>query len=170
MYRPVLLLNSSYEAIAVIAARRAITLVSKNVATVERATEEKLRYGRGTMLMPSVIRLREYRRVPKQTRALSRKNVLLRDGHTCQYCLKPFPAYELTLDHVNPRAQAGENSWENLVAACSPCNRRKADRTPEEAGMPLIRRPKPFSVHTARSLMRLSAMEIPDWHEFLYIN
>lgn len=175
MYQPVLLLNASYEAIAIILARRAISLLTKDrdgqtVAIMEKATAEPLRYGRGVMLMPSVIRLRDYRSVPKQTRALSRKNILMRDRYTCQYCHESFSGNELTLDHVLPRAQNGESSWENLVAACYPCNHKKSNKTPEQAGMPLARRPKPFNLHTARSLMRISGLDNADWHEFLYIN
>ena len=90
-----------------------------------------------------VIRLLEYRRIPHQTRALSRKNILMRDRYTCQYCHRTLPSGELTLDHVIPRSRAGESAWENLVACCHPCNNRKGSRTPEEAGMKLARQPRP---------------------------
>ena len=72
------------------------------------------------MRLPSVIRLLEYRRIPHQTRALSRKNILMRDRYTCQYCQRTLPSGELTLDHVIPRSRAGESAWENLVACCHP--------------------------------------------------
>ena len=80
------------------------------------------------MRMPSVIRLLEYRRIPHQTRALSRKNILLRDRNTCQYCGTVLPPGELTLDHVMPRSRGGLSTWENLVACCHACNRRKGNR------------------------------------------
>ncbi len=67
-----------------------------------------------------MIRLLEYRRIPHQTRALSRKNILMRDRYTCQYCQRALPYVELTLDHVIPRSRAGESTWENLVACCHP--------------------------------------------------
>ena len=105
--------------------------------------------------VPSVIRLLEYRRIPFQGRALSRKNILVRDRYTCQYCHKTFSGGDLTLDHVIPRSRAGETSWENMVACCHTCNNRKGSRTPEEAGMRLLRQPRPFSLHTSRHLMRL---------------
>jgi 5-methylcytosine-specific restriction endonuclease McrA len=94
--------------------------------------------------LPSVIRLLEYRRIPHQTRALSRKNILMRDRYTCQYCQKTLPSSEMTLDHVIPRSRAGETTWENLVACCHHCNNKKGCRTPEEAGMKLTRPPRPF--------------------------
>ncbi len=120
------------------------------------------------MQVPSVIRLLEYRRIPHQTRALSRKNILMRDRYTCQYCLKVLPAGELTLDHVIPRSRAGESAWENLVACCHHCNNRKGSRTPEEAGMKLARQPRPFSLHTSRHLMRLLGKGDEQWRKYLF--
>ena len=119
------------------------------------------------MKVPSVIRLLEYRRIPHQTRALSRKNILMRDRYTCQYCLRTPPGVELTLDHVIPRSRAGETTWENLVACCHSCNNRKGNRTPEEAGMKLARAPRPFSLHTSRHLMRLLGKSDDQWRKYL---
>jgi 5-methylcytosine-specific restriction endonuclease McrA len=118
--------------------------------------------------MPSVIRLLEYRRIPHQTRALSRKNILMRDRYTCQYCLKVSHAGDLTLDHVIPRSRNGGTTWENLVACCHHCNNRKGNRTPEEAGMKLARPPRPFSLHTSRHLMRLLAKSDDQWRKYLF--
>jgi 5-methylcytosine-specific restriction endonuclease McrA len=118
--------------------------------------------------VPSVIRLLEYRRIPHQTRALSRKNILMRDRYTCQYCMKVLPAGELTLDHVIPRSRAGESAWDNLVACCHSCNNRKGSRTPEEAGFKLARQPRPFSLHTSRHLMRLLGKGDEQWRKYLF--
>jgi 5-methylcytosine-specific restriction endonuclease McrA len=118
--------------------------------------------------IPSVIRLLEYRRIPHQTRALSRKNILMRDRYTCQYCHRTMPSSELTLDHVVPRSRAGETTWENLVACCHPCNNRKGNRTPDEAGMKLARMPRPFSLHTSRDLMRLMGKADDQWRKYLF--
>jgi 5-methylcytosine-specific restriction endonuclease McrA len=118
--------------------------------------------------LPSVIRLLEYRRIPHQTRALSRKNILMRDRYTCQYCHRILPSGELTLDHVIPRSRAGETAWENLVACCHPCNNRKGSRTPEEAGMKLARQPHPFSLHTSRHLMRILGKGESQWRKYLF--
>ena len=106
--------------------------------------------------MPSVIRLLEYRRIPHQTRALSRKNILLRDRNTCQYCGEAMPPGELTLDHVVPRSRGGNSTWENLVACCHECNRHKGNRLLSEIDdMILLREPRPFSLHTSRQIMRM---------------
>jgi hypothetical protein len=77
---------------------------------------------------------------------------------------------ELTLDHVFPRSRGGLSSWENLVAACKSCNRRKADRTPEEAEMPLLRRPRPVTIHTARGILRSQGEAEKMWSKYLYFD
>ncbi len=115
-----------------------------------------------------MIRLLEYRRIPHQTRSLSRKNILMRDRYTCQYCLRPMPSSELTLDHVIPRSRHGETTWENLVACCHTCNNRKGSRTPDEAGMKLERQPRPFTLHTSRHLMRLLGRSDEKWRKYLF--
>lgn len=168
LQRPVLVLNASYEPINICAARRALVLVLKGVAATEEISAHQVHSSRRTVRVPSVIRLLEYRRIPHQTRALSRKNILMRDRYTCQYCLKIMPAGELTLDHVIPRSRAGESAWENLVACCHHCNNRKGNRTPEEAGMKLSRQPRPFSLHTSRHLMRLLGKSDEQWRKYLF--
>jgi len=168
LHQPVLVLNASYEPINICGARRALVLVLKGVARTEEEQASELHSARLRMAMPSVIRLLEYRRIPHQTRALSRKNILLRDRNTCQYCGVILPSAELTLDHVIPRSRAGETTWENLVACCHPCNNRKGSRTPEEAGMKLLRPPRPFSLHTSRHLMRLLGRSDDQWRKYLF--
>jgi 5-methylcytosine-specific restriction endonuclease McrA len=164
----VLVLNASYEPINICAARRALVLVLKGVASAEAHAPGQFRSQRQTIPLPSVIRLLEYRRIPHQTRALSRKNILMRDRYTCQYCQNVLNSGELTLDHVIPRSRGGETAWENLVACCNPCNNRKGNRTPDEAGMKLQRPPRPFSVHTSRHLMRLLARSDEQWKKYLW--
>ena len=168
LQKPVLVLNASYEPINICAVRRALVLVLKGVASAEEESVQSIHSSRAAMRLPSVIRLLEYRRIPHQTRALSRKNILMRDRYTCQYCHRPLPSAELTLDHVVPRSRAGETTWENLVACCHPCNNRKGSRTPEEAGMRLARAPRPFSLHTSRHLMRLLAKSDDQWRKYLF--
>src|SRR5712672_1059701 len=168
MHSPVLVLNASYEPINICAARRALVLVLKGVASAEELSSSAVHSQRRSLRVPSVIRLLEYRRIPHQTRALSRKNILMRDRYTCQYCMKVLPAAELTLDHVIPRSRAGESAWENLVACCHSCNNRKGSRTPEEAGMKLARQPRPFSLHTSRHLMRLLGKGDDQWRKYLF--
>jgi 5-methylcytosine-specific restriction endonuclease McrA len=168
LQKPVLVLNASYEPINICAARRALVLVLKGVASAEESSLSAVHSARNSVTLPSVIRLLEYRRIPRQTRALSRKNILMRDRYTCQYCHKTLPSGELTLDHVIPRSRAGESAWENLVACCHHCNNRKGCRTPEEAGMKLLRLPRPFSLHTSRHLMRLLGKGEAQWRKYLF--
>ena len=165
---PVLVLNASYEPINVTAVRRAVVLVFKGVATTEEEDGSFIHSSRLKIRIPSVIRLREFRHIPRQTRALSRKNILLRDRHTCQFCGSALPAGELTLDHVIPRSRGGRTDWDNLVACCHPCNNRKGDRLPEEAGLELLRPARPFTLHTSRQLMRLMGRSDERWRKYLF--
>ena len=137
---PVLVLNLNYEPINVCNARRAILLLIKDKAELLENGRGQLRSVREVFALPSVIRLAYLVRRPFSNRKLSKKEILLRDRHTCQYCGKQTRA--LTLDHVIPRRQEGDHSWENIVCACIPCNHHKAGRTPAEAGMTLLKRPK----------------------------
>jgi 5-methylcytosine-specific restriction endonuclease McrA len=165
---PVLVLNASYEPIHVCVVRRALVLVFKGVASAEELASAQVHSASQAVSVPSVIRLLEYRRIPRQTRSLSRKNILLRDRHTCQYCAQVFSPIELTLDHVIPRSRGGKSSWENLVTSCRRCNNCKGDRLPEEANMLLQRRPRPFSLHTSRSLMRQLGGYQETWRKYLF--
>lgn len=122
-----------------------------------------------TMRLPSVIALKNY--IPLTRRpALTRFNVFLRDRFVCQYCLGPYPAADLTFDHVNPRARGGRTCWENVVTACSCCNLRKGSRLPEESGLQLRRHP---SEPTNRELQE-NGRGFPanylheSWRDFLY--
>jgi 5-methylcytosine-specific restriction endonuclease McrA len=99
---------------------------------------------------------------------LSRKNLLLRDRYTCQFCGRAFPAHELTLDHVIPRSRGGHTDWDNLVACCHKCNNLKGDRLPEEAGLKLLRPPRPFTLHTSRQIMRMMGRSDERWRKYLF--
>ena len=116
-----------------------------------------------TVPVPSVIRLAYLVRRPFAKRKLSKKEIFLRDRHTCQYCGKQVP--DLTLDHVKPRRHGGDHTWENVVSACIPCNGRKAARTPAEAGMALLRLPKAPYPSPYYTLHNRTILE--EWREFL---
>src|SRR5438067_9953147 len=103
--------------------------------------------------VPRVIVLVLFDRLPKKEVKFTRHNVFERDKNTCQYCGRIFERSELNLDHVLPRDRGGLTTWENIVCSCIPCNTQKANRTPQEAGMRLIRRPKR-----------------PKWRPFVQIN
>ena len=137
----VLVLNASSEPINVCTVRRAVVLLLKERAEmVERANWE-LHSERASMARPMVIRLVHYVRIPHDThrRKITRRAVFARDSWTCQYC---GARSNLTVDHVIPRSKGGESSWENIVASCAPCNRRKGDMTPIQANMHPHRPPR----------------------------
>ena len=168
LQEPVLVLNATYEPINVTAVRRALVLILKGVATAEEDDGAFIHAARVAIRIPSVIRLLEFRRIPYQTRALSRKNLLLRDRYTCQFCGRTLPAHELTLDHVIPRSRGGRTDWDNLVACCHKCNNLKGDRLPEEAGLKLLRPPRPFTLHTSRQIMRMMGRSDERWRKYLF--
>lgn len=135
----VLLLNQDYSALTVCSVERAVILVLLRKAEMVEALPDRFVRSPSTRVpWPSIIRLKAFVRVPYKRVMLSRKNVLRRDKHRCQYCGNKR---DLTVDHVLPKSRGGRDTWENLVAACNRCNNRKGDRTPDEAAMPLARRP-----------------------------
>ena len=150
-------------------ARRALVLVLKGVASAEEESAERDPFGaRRRFGCRRVIRLLEYRRIPHQTRALSRKNILMRDRYTCQYCHRTLPSGELTLDHVSPALARRRIGLGESGGLLPPCNNRKGSRTPEEAGMKLARQPRPFSLHTSRHLMRMLGKSDAQWRKYLF--
>ncbi|MEA5535443.1 HNH endonuclease [Crocosphaera sp. XPORK-15E] len=137
----VLVLNASYEPLNITSWRRAVVLLIKGKA--ERL-ENNEQFIYTDFPLPSVIRLRQYVRVPYKEIPLTRRNILERDRHTCQYCY--YRGEQLTLDHVIPRSRGGGDTWENLVTACVRCNVKKGNRTPKEAQMNLYHTPRrPYS-------------------------
>ena len=168
MQEPVLVLNATYEPINVTAVRRAMVLLLKGVAQAEEMHSSEVHSAAHSHKVPSVIRLLAYRHIPQQSRALSRKNILLRDRNTCQYCGKILAAGELTLDHVIPRSRGGASTWENLVACCHSCNRRKGNLLPHEATMKLMREPRAFNLHTSRHIMRMMGRSDSKWRKYLF--
>jgi 5-methylcytosine-specific restriction endonuclease McrA len=133
-----LVLNATYEPLCVVSVRRAVVLVLKEKAEVVHATDAELHSERRAFAVPSVIRLTYFVKVPFRARAaLSRRAVFVRDGHRCQYC----GANAENIDHIIPRSRGGEHVWENVVAACRPCNTRKEDRLLHEVGFVLRRKP-----------------------------
>ncbi|GBF86249.1 HNH endonuclease [Aphanothece sacrum] len=137
----VLVLNASYEPLNITSWRRAVVLLLKGKA---EQLEDNGQILYRDFPFPSVIRLRHYVRVPYKEIPLTRRNILERDRHACQYC--HYKGEQLTLDHVFPRSRGGGDTWENLVAACVRCNVKKGNRTPKEANMILRSQPRrPYS-------------------------
>ena len=133
-----LVLNATYEPLCVVPSRRAVVLVLGHKADVLHDTGDAIHSEHLTVPVPSVIRLRHFVKVPYRRRApLNRRGVFARDDHRCQYCGRVAES----IDHVIPRSRGGEHSWENVVAACRPCNVRKRDRLLDETTMVLRHRP-----------------------------
>ena len=144
----VLVLNASYEPLNITSWKRAVGMMLKGKAEGLEHRAVELRAG---FRLPSVIRLRQYVRVPFKQLPVTRRNVFQRDGHTCQYC--GYCGDQLSLDHVVPRSKGGGDHWENITTACISCNVSKGSRTPREADMPLRsvpRRPVNTLVFEAR--------------------
>jgi len=134
-----LVLNATFEPLCVVSSRRALVLVLDAKAELVHHTGGEFRSERARFPEPSVVRLAQYVRVPRQTRvAISRRSVFARDGHRCQYC----GAQAENIDHVVPRSRGGPHSWENVVASCRRCNAAKEDYLLEEAGFVLREAPR----------------------------
>jgi 5-methylcytosine-specific restriction endonuclease McrA len=137
----VLVLNQSYEPISICSVKKAIHLLLLTKAElVAPKNGLQLHSVNFRIPLPSIIRLSRYIKIPYKKIELSRKNILRRDGYRCQYC--GTTTGNLTVDHIIPKSRGGADTWENLVTACISCNNKKGNRTPEEAGMKLIARPR----------------------------
>lgn len=137
----VLVLNASYEPLNITSWQRAVILLVKDKA---EQVEHNGKMVYADFPLPSVIRLRHYVSVPYKEIPLTRRNILHRDGHSCQYC--GYTGEDLTLDHVIPRSRGGQDTWENIVTACVRCNVKKGNRTPKEANFMLRQTPRrPYS-------------------------
>lgn len=137
---PVLVLNQTYEPLNICRVRRAVVLIYENKAEMLENGSGFIHSVNYKFPVPSVIRLSAMIKRPhRSVRKMTRLEIFKRDQYTCQYCGKV--TRNLTLDHVIPRYRGGQHTWENVVSACVPCNRRKAGRTPKEARMKLIRQP-----------------------------
>lgn len=134
-----LILNQNYEPLSVCNVKKAIILLILGKAELIEKSDGRLLHSVSmTMPFPSVVRLSIFVRLPYKKIILSRKNILRRDNHRCQYCGRGD--VPLTVDHIIPKARGGEDTWENLVSACVACNNKKGDRTPDEVFMPLLRK------------------------------
>lgn len=194
----VLVLNKLYVAVRVVSARRAFSMLCRDIAEVihvetgsdgptyhtfdfeswaevsaardqfvaAAAPHDWVRTVRLEIAVPKIIRLVGYDRLPEQVVKLNRRNLFARDRNQCQYCGRHFPTADLSIDHVLPRTLGGGDSWENLVCACIKCNARKGGRTPDQAGMKLIRRAERPKRNPVIAL-RLGHEKYASWKQFL---
>ena len=158
-----LVLNASYEPLCVVASRRAVVLVLGEKAEMVAEAGTVLHSEHLSVAVPSVVRLRQFVTVPFRRRvAVSRRAVMARDGGLCQYC----GSHADSIDHVVPRSKGGDHTWENVVAACRPCNVRKRDRMLHDTSMRLRRRP---SAPRGASWSIVARGSVPgEWAPFLY--
>ncbi len=162
----VLVLNRDYSAVSICSVKRAVILLHLQKAElVEGLANRWIRTSSAHHPWPSIVRLNLYVRIPYRRIMLTRKNVIRRDGFRCQYC---GSRDRLTIDHVMPKSRGGRDIWENLVAACVPCNNRKGNRKPEEARMGLARKPfRPSHVMFIRDFVD----SVDDgWKPYLFIS
>jgi 5-methylcytosine-specific restriction endonuclease McrA len=141
-----------------------VVLLLKEKAEVIEHAELSLHSASATLPRPVVIRLVSYVRIPRDThrRKITRRAVFARDNWTCQYC---GSRSSLTVDHVIPRSKGGSSSWDNIVASCAPCNRRKGNALPRQAGMQLLRPPRTPSPHI---FIQVASPTIPAaWRQYL---
>ena len=161
----VLVLNANYSPMTICTAKRAISLYFLDKIDILSNYDESISSPSLSLDLPSVIKIRTYVKNNNMAVEISRKNVLVRDNYECQYCGKKSKS--LTVDHIIPKFRNGQDTWENLVAACKNCNQAKGEKTPEEANMPLIRKPKrPNRIHYFQRLVRKKQA---DWRPYLFM-
>jgi 5-methylcytosine-specific restriction endonuclease McrA len=181
----VLVLNKFYQAIQIVSVRKAFTLFYKGLVravaedfctynfdawcslTVE-PEDDVIHTPSIAIRIPRVILLINFDRVPKKEVKFNRRNIFLRDKNMCQYCGERFPTHELSLDHVIPVSRGGQTVWENVVCCCVECNKRKGDRTPQNAGLRLVKipaRPRWHPLFQVKPLVR----KYEEWGHFLDI-
>ena len=182
LQRPTLVLNRNWQPLNVIRAARALIMLWNDNARIvdpedyqlydwhdwtsfaPNRDEPFIQAVQSRIRVPEVIALTRFDRMPTTCVTFSRRNVFKRDSYTCQYCGQQPGANDLTIDHVVPRAQGGQSSWTNCVLACFKCNSKKANQTPEQAGMRLLStpaRPRWRPVYADR------AERIESWSKFI---
>ncbi|REK32138.1 MAG: HNH endonuclease [Planctomycetota bacterium] len=180
--RPTLVLNRNWQPVGVATVARSLVKVWNETARIVDPADYQqydwsdwallqpedgdpfIRTQRLRLRVPEVITLTNYDRLPTNSVTFSRRNVFKRDRFTCQYCHQQPGSEELTIDHVIPRSQGGASTWENCVLACIECNARKADRTPEQARMPLRHQP---TRPVWRPLYGSHGVRINSWSKFV---
>jgi 5-methylcytosine-specific restriction endonuclease McrA len=165
-----LLLNSTFEPLKIVTWKKAIIMVMLEKVEVLEEYERMIRGVSFTLRLPAVIRLNHFIKWKAPLVKFSRQNLYVRDKGKCQYCGISFEPRELTYDHVIPRSKGGQTEWTNVVTCCTTCNLKKGGRTPEEAGMLLIRKPR-APIWIPLLPMSLGIRETPDpWKDYLYLN
>ena len=163
----VLVLNQNYEPLSVCSVKRAVILIYLGKAEIiEKHDGNMICSVSLSIPMPSVVRLGFYIQIPHKRIILTRKNIIKRDGHRCLYCGEDYGP--MTVDHIIPKMYGGKDTWENLVCACITCNNLKGDRTPEQAGLSLLRQPrKPTHITFIQQFIGISDER---WRQYLFLD
>ena len=167
----ILVLNSTYEPLQVISWQRAVRMLFQEKVEVVEEYDREIRSVSLSLRLPSVLRLLRYVTVKRHHNQVRfpRANIYSRDHHRCQYCGQSFPSSQLTYDHVIPVARGGNKSWENIVTCCIRCNRKKGNRTPEEAGLKPLRGPKaPYGFPYRISFLLWESQAPDSWKSYIF--
>jgi len=159
-------LDSSYRPLEIVDAVEALVLCLIGKARAIETYKKEIKSVSESFKLPAVIVLTRYVKFQFHTMTCTRANVIWRDQNKCQYCAKEEESKVLTIDHVLPRSKGGKNTWENLVAACKKCNQKKGDRTPKEANMKLLRKPKKPKSSVLRTLGNKQIDDL--WKNYLW--
>lgn len=162
-----LVLDAAYRPMHAVRWQRAMVLDLLDRVDVLEYYDEVVRTQEDTFPLPAVIRQRGYVRRGRRLVALTRRNLLCRDDFTCQYCGARPPLRELTMDHVLPSSRGGATTWENLVTACATCNRRKGNRTPEEANLRAVRPTRPGVLSLGKDGLFRHQETPPEWSAYV---
>tara|TARA_A100001515_G_scaffold60605_2_gene47683 strand:- start:1028 stop:1528 length:501 start_codon:yes stop_codon:yes gene_type:complete len=161
----VLKLDSAFKPIEVISWQEAFVLTYVGKAWAVEYTDKWVNSARETFQIPSVIALKQFIDEKFFTITCSRKNIVLRDNNVCQYCQNRFKQEDLTIDHVIPRSKGGKHQWDNVVAACKPCNQKKGSQYLSDSNMSLLKRPKKPSYRMMMKKRIAGANSL--WEEYL---
>jgi len=162
-----LLLNSSYESLSFIDERRAIKLLVKDKVEVVSSWEDEIHWTSGKIQLPSILRLKIHVKRNYTNTNFSRKTLVKRDESTCQYCKKLLSGSQLTIDHVYPRSLGGDSSFLNCVVCCKSCNSKKSNKTLEQSGMTLIKKPRNPSFSTNYYIVEPIEFWNDEWNIYL---
>jgi 5-methylcytosine-specific restriction endonuclease McrA len=166
-----LVLNASFEPLKIVEWQRAMTLWCQGKVEVLEEHDREVRAVSFSFKLPSVVRLLHMVRLKRRPVVpFTRANIYQRDDFTCQYCAQAFEPLKLTFDHVVPVSHGGKRGWTNIVTACEPCNRKKADRTPKEAGMTLLKSPRRPAVMLPSMKLTVGFKTPSSWRSWLYWN
>jgi len=166
-----LVLNASFEPLKIVDWRRAITLFYRGKVEIVATHDRVARSVSFTFKLPSIVRLLRFVKVRGREDVVpfTRANIYARDGYSCLYCGETFTDRDLTFDHVVPSAQGGTKGWENIATCCMSCNKKKGARTPQEAGMTLLRHPKRPTKASVLLRVTIGMRTVPAaWRDFLY--